>query len=88
MMEAWLSWSLRMRSCSVRSVPGTASLAFQQLTKLSDAGVPTSRAQASSSSRWIVKVPQMKRTDPVPAPYRSSAALPAATTSGSLERPR
>ncbi len=88
MIEAWLSWSLRMRSCSVRSVPGTASLAFQQLTKLSDAGVPTSRAHASSSSRWIVKVPQMKRTDPVPAPYRSSAALPAATTSGSLERPR
>ena len=30
MIEAWLSWSLRMRSSSVSSVPGTASLAFQQ----------------------------------------------------------
>ena len=75
-------------SCSPSRVPGTASLAFQQLTKLSEAPVPTSRAQAASSARCTVKVPQMKRTDAVPAPKRSSAALPAATTSGWLLRPR
>ncbi len=40
MIEAWLSWSLMTMSCSPSSVPGTASLAFQQLTKLSEAGVP------------------------------------------------
>ena len=34
-------------SCSVRRVAGSASLAFQQLTKDTDAAVPTRRAQAS-----------------------------------------
>jgi hypothetical protein len=32
------------------------------------AAVPTSLAQAASSSRCTVKVPQMNRTDAVPAP--------------------
>ena len=49
MIEAWLSWSLMTMSCSPSRVAGTASLAFQQLTKLSDAAVPTRRAQAASS---------------------------------------
>ena len=88
MIEAWLSWSLMMMSFSPSSVPGTASLAFQQLTKLSEASVPTRRALAASSSRCTVKVPQMNRTDAVPAPKRSRAALPALTTSGRADSPR
>jgi hypothetical protein len=75
-------------SCSPRRVPGTASFAFQQLTKLREAAVPTRRAQAASSARCTVNVPQMNRTDAVPAPYFSRAASPAATTSGWLLKPR
>ena len=88
MIDAWFSWSLITMSCSPSSVAGTASLAFHALTKLSEAPVPTSRAHAASSVRWTVNVPQMNRTEAVPAPQRSSAALPAATTSGWLLRPR
>jgi hypothetical protein len=38
------------------------------LTKLREAAVPTSRAQAASNSRCMVNVPHMKRTEAVPAP--------------------
>jgi hypothetical protein len=38
MIDAWFSWSLMITSSSVSRVAGNASLAFQQLTKLSDAG--------------------------------------------------
>jgi hypothetical protein len=69
-------------------VAGTASLAFHALTKLSDAAVPTSRAQAASSARCTVYVPQMNRTEAVPAPQRSRAAFPAAITSGWALSPR
>ena len=51
MIDAWLSWSLMMMSSAVSRVPGTASLAFQQLTKLRLASVPANRASAASSSR-------------------------------------
>jgi hypothetical protein len=88
MIEAWLSWSLMTMSSSPSSVAGTASLAFHALTKESAAGVPTSRAHAASRARCTVKVPQMNRTEAVPAPQRSSAALPAAITSGSPLSPR
>ena len=39
-------------------------------------------AIAFSSSRWIVNVPQMKRTLAVPAPNRRSPSMPASTTLG------
>jgi hypothetical protein len=35
----------------------------------------------------MVNVPQMKRTEPVPAPNRSSAAFPASITSGVSHSP-
>ena len=69
-------------------VAHSPSFAFQHDTEVSEASVPTSSASASSSSRCTVKVPQMNRTEPVPAPNRSSPALPAATTTGSLHSPR
>src|SRR3954468_15393989 len=68
MIEAWLSWSLTTRSWSVRSVAGTASLAFQALTKLRDDAVPTNRAHAASRVRWMVKVPQEDPTQSRPRP--------------------
>jgi len=49
---------------------------------------PLKRASAASSSRCTVKVPQMKRTLPVPAPYFSSPFRPASTTLGSTHSPR
>src|SRR2546430_16884644 len=75
-------------SCSPRRVATSPSFAFQQLTYVSDDSQPTNPASACSSSRWMVKVPQMKRTEPVPAPNWSRERLPAATTSGSLQRPK
>ena len=69
MMEAWLSWSLMTRSSSPSSVPGTRLVGVPAADEArATPAVPTSRAHALSSARWIVKVPQMKRTDAVPAP--------------------
>ena len=50
--------------------------------QLKAAGVPTKRAMVSSISRWHSSVPQMKRTEAVPAPYFFRPSIPAATTSG------
>ena len=41
----------------------------------------------SSSVRWMSNVPQMKRTEAVPAPYLSSPRLPASTTSRLIREP-
>ncbi len=43
---------------------------------------------ARSSSLWISSVPQMKRTDAVPAPHFSCALIPAWVTRSSPARPR
>ena len=45
-----------------------ASFAFQQETYVSEASVPEKSASSRSSSRWGSNVPQMNRTDAVPAP--------------------
>ena len=68
MMDAWLSASETTKSPSRAMVGVSASLAFQAETKESDASVPTKRASAVSRSRCRVKVPQIKRTEAVPAP--------------------
>ena len=67
-MLAWLSASERMTVRSSVRLGITASFAFQHETYVSAASVPTSSASSCSSSRWGSKVPQMKRTDAVPAP--------------------
>ena len=68
MMLAWLSSSVRITVVSSVSVGITASFAFQHETYVSAASVPERSASARSSSRCGVNVPQMKRTEAVPAP--------------------
>ena len=88
MIEAWLSSSEITASSGPSIVAQRPSFAFQQDTYESEASVPTKSASACSNSRWMVKVPHMKRTLAVPAPNRSSAWAPPAMTSGSAESPR
>ena len=68
MIEAWLSASERMTVFSSVRLGIDASFAFQQETYVSDASVPEKSASSRSSSRCGSNVPQMKRTEPVPAP--------------------
>ena len=49
--------------------------------------MPEKSASSRSSSRWGSNVPQMKRTDAVPAPYRRRPSIPASTTSGRRREP-
>ena len=88
MIEAWFNASETTKSPSSTTVAVKPSFAFQADTYDIDASVPTNRASADSSSRWIVNVPQMNRTLPVPAPNRLSASVPASTTAGSAASPR
>ena len=59
-------------------------LAFQHETYESAASRAEELAMRSSSARWMSNVPQMKRTDAVPAPYLSRPRFPASTTSGMI----
>ena len=68
MMLAWLSSSVRITVVSSVRLGMHASFAFQHETYVSAASVPESSASARSSSRCGSKVPQMKRTEAVPAP--------------------
>ena len=68
MIEAWLSASERMTVFSSVNEGMAASFAFQHDTYVSDASVPEKSASSRSSSRCGSNVPQMKRTDAVPAP--------------------
>jgi hypothetical protein len=88
MIDAWFNASGEDEVALLGTVAGRASFAFQQLTNDSEASVPTSRAHAASSSRWMVNVPQMKRTLAVPAPNRFNPSIPASITDGSSHRPR
>ena len=88
MIDAWLSASETMKSPSCATVPVSPSFAFHADTKLSDDSQPTNLAHAASSSRWIVNVPQMKRTLAVPAPSFLRPSIPACTTAGSSHSPR
>src|SRR5579862_599475 len=67
MIEAWLSASEMITVRSSASVGIAASFAFQQETYESAASVSDSSASSRSSSRCGANVPQMKRTDAVPA---------------------
>ena len=82
MIDAWLSSSETIAEPSSQIVGKRPVLAFQHETYESAASVPRNFAMRSSSTRWISNVPQMKRTDAVPAPYLSSPRFPASTTSG------
>ena len=88
MIDAWLSSSERITVFSSVSDGIAASFAFQHETYVSDASVPTSSASSRSSSRCGSNVPQMNRTEAVPAPYRRRPSIPASTTSGRAASPR
>ena len=68
MIDAWFSSSERITVRSSASVGIAASFAFQHETYVSAASVAESSARSRSSSRCGSNVPQMKRTDAVPAP--------------------
>ena len=76
MIEAWLSSSEMIAEPSPHTVANNPVLAFQHATYVSDACVPRNAAIRSSSVRWISNVPQIKRTDAVPAPYLRSPSIP------------
>ena len=82
MIEAWLSSSETIAEPSSQIVGKRPVFAFQQETYESAASVPKNSAMRSSRTRWMSNVPQMKRTEAVPAPYLSRPRLPASTTSG------
>ncbi len=67
-MLAWFSSSEMRTVFSSVSEGITASFAFQHEAYVSAASVPTSSASSASSSRCGSNVPQMKRTEAVPAP--------------------
>ena len=68
MRLAWLSSSVRMTVESSVRLGIAASFAFQHETYVSAASVPDRSASARSSARCGSKVPQMNRTEAVPAP--------------------
>ena len=67
-MLAWFSSSEIRTVLSSVKVGITASFAFQHDAYVSAASVPTRSASSGSSSRCGSNVPQMKRTEAVPAP--------------------
>ena len=68
MIEAWLRRSENTAVRSSQSASSRAAFAFQQETKVSAASVRRNAARSRSSSTWGSNLPQMKRTDAVPAP--------------------
>jgi len=68
MMLAWFSSSVRITVASSVRVGITASFAFQQETYVRAASVPDNSASFFSSSWCGANVPQMNRTEAVPAP--------------------
>ncbi len=80
--EAWLSWSEMTASSRSSSTSKRPALASKHDPKRIVSSVPRNCDRRSSSSRCSDWVPQMKRTDAIPKPHRSSADLAAASTSG------
>ena len=68
MMQAWFSSSEMMMSPASQKVGKVASIAVQQETKQEAASTPRNLAIVRSSVVWGSKLPQMKRTEAVPAP--------------------
>ena len=88
MIEAWLSASDTIRSCSPVRVGITPVLAVNPDWNVRVASTPLNRASSASSSSWSVIVPAIVRTAPEPAPNRSTAASAAARSRGWWVSPR
>ena len=88
MIEAWLSASEMTASSGPSSASNRPPLASKHELKRIVSSVPRNADSRSSSSLWSVCVPQMKRTDAMPKPQRSSASRAASITAGWSARPR
>ena len=88
MTLAWLRASEITASRSSSSVSNTPPLASKHELYRTVSSWPRKSDSRASSSLCTSWVPQMKRTEAMPKPQRSSASLAAATTSGWSARPR
>ena len=82
MIDAWFSSSEITTSPASHSVGNTASFAVHADTNVYAASNPKNRAMFSSITWCGENVPQMNRTEAVPAPKSVSALRPASTTCG------
>ena len=88
MIEAWLSASEITASSSPSSASNRPPFASKHDEKRIVSSVPRKVESRCSSSRCSSCVPQMKRTDAIPYPHRSSASCAASTTAGWFASPR
>ena len=88
MMLAWFSSSEITASSGPSRVSNRPPLASKQDPYRMASSVPRNSASRRSSSLWISVVPQMKRTEAMPKPHRSSACWAAATIAGWSASPR
>jgi hypothetical protein len=68
MIEAWLSWSLTIRSRSPATTGMTPVLQVNPDWNVRTASTRLNRARCASSASWSVVVPAIVRTAPLPAP--------------------
>ena len=88
MIEAWLSESDRIRSCSPVTVGITPVFAVKPLWNVSTASVCLNTASSASSCSWRLIVPMIERTAPEPAPNSRTALSAASRIRGWCVRPR
>ena len=82
MMLAWFSASEITASSGPSRVSNRPPFASKQEPYKIASSVPRKSAMRPSSSLWISAVPQMKRTEAIPKPQRSSACWAAAIIAG------
>ena len=82
MIEAWLSASETMRSCSPVIVGITPVLAVKPDWKVSTASTPLNAASSASSCSCSAMVPAIVRTAPEPTPNSEMAASAASRSRG------
>ncbi len=88
MMLAWFSSSEMIASSGPSRVSNNPPLASKQDPYKITSSVPRNAASLASRSLWISAVPQMKRTEAIPKPQRSSACWAAAIMVGWSASPR
>ena len=88
MIDAWLSSSDTIRSCSPATTGMTPVFAVKPDWKVRDASVPLNSASSRSSASWIDIVPAIVRTAPEPAPNSLTARSAASRNRGWCVRPR
>ena len=88
MIEAWLSASETIRSCSPVTVGITPVFAVKPDWKVSTASTPLNTASSASSASCSAIVPAIVRTAPDPTPNSPIAAIAASRSRGWWVSPR